>query len=94
MRRSRITMMNTLSSPLLASPLLAGAALALLFPATGVAQSPLSVQTPSQTEDVEEIEEIVVVSTRSRRRIQDEPLRVEVLSQEAVSYTHLRAHET
>ena len=83
-------MMNTLSSPLLASPLLAspllaGAALALLFPATGVAQSPLSVQTPSQTEDVEEIEEIVVVSTRSRRRIQDEPLRVEVLSQEEIA---------
>ena len=32
----------------------------------------------------EEIEEIIVQATRSRRRVQDEPIRVEVLSQEEI----------
>lgn len=35
-------------------------------------------------EDEHEVEEIVVQATRSRRRIQDEPIRVEVLSQEEI----------
>lgn len=34
--------------------------------------------------DAEEVEEIVVQATRSRRRLQDEPIRVEVLSQEEI----------
>ncbi|XOV85521.1 MAG: hypothetical protein ACFHXK_10475 [bacterium] len=34
--------------------------------------------------DEHEIEEIVVQATRSRRRLQDEPTRVEVLNQEEI----------
>ncbi len=34
--------------------------------------------------DAEELEEVIVQATRSRRRVQDEPIRVEVLSQEEI----------
>lgn len=37
-----------------------------------------------QHHHAEEVEEIVVQATRSRRRVQDEPIRVEVLSQEEI----------
>jgi outer membrane receptor protein involved in Fe transport len=80
MRRPRIIIMHT---PF--SRLLAGAALAALCPAVGLAQT--QPQTPPRTpqpQQVEEVEEIVVVSTRSRRRVQDEPVRVEVLGQEEI----------
>jgi outer membrane receptor protein involved in Fe transport len=35
----------------------------------------------------EEVDEIIVQATRSRRRVQDEPIRVEVLSQEEIEET-------
>jgi outer membrane receptor protein involved in Fe transport len=38
-----------------------------------------------QDDHAEEIEEIIVQATRSRRRVQDEPIRVEVLSQEEIA---------
>ena len=38
----------------------------------------------SHDHHAEEIEEIIVQATRSRRRVQDEPIRVEVLSQEEI----------
>lgn len=61
--------------------LIAGAAVALLAPASVIAQeTPL----PPTESEVDEVEEIIVLSTRSRRRVQDEPVRVEVLNQEEI----------
>ena len=61
--------------------LVAGAIFALLAPASVAAQeAPL----PPAESEVDEVEEIIVLSTRSRRRVQDEPVRVEVLNQEEI----------
>ncbi|WP_201462447.1 TonB-dependent receptor plug domain-containing protein [Brevundimonas aurantiaca] len=70
--------------------LLAGVAFATLLPAAAaLAQdqsqtSPYPPQTPP-AEEVAELEEIFVVSTRSRRRVQDEPVRIEVLNEEEIA---------
>ena len=55
--------------------------LILLASAHGAAE-----QEDAHTHDdhAEEVEEIIVQATRSRRRVQDEPIRVEVLSQEEI----------
>ena len=56
----------------------------LLTPAPARAQEqPLAAEDAAQA-DSEEVEEIVVQATRSNRRLQDEPIRVEVLNQEEI----------
>ncbi|HEY0053081.1 MAG TPA: TonB-dependent receptor, partial [Caulobacteraceae bacterium] len=54
---------------------------ALVAPVSGLAQDAAG---EAHHEDEAEVEEIIVQSTRSRRRIQDEPVRVEVLGQEEI----------
>lgn len=61
--------------------LLAGAAFALFLPGLAAAQDPHD--QPAEAE-ADEVEDIIVQATRSRRRVQDEPIRVEVIGQEEV----------
>jgi outer membrane receptor protein involved in Fe transport len=56
---------------------------AILFSTSAVAQD--SDQVEENSEESEEIEEIVVQATRSRRRVQDQPTRIEVIDQEEIS---------
>ncbi len=60
--------------------LLAGCAFALLTPGFTFAQE--AEQHPA--EQAEQLDDIIVQSTRSRRRVQDEPVRVEVIGQEEI----------
>ena len=65
--------------------LLAGVAFAALLPTTTLAQEP----TPQPIHEAEEthadeVEDVFVLSTRSRRRVQDDPVRVEVLGLEEI----------
>lgn len=64
---------------------LLGVAAAVAAAATAAAQvaNPPS-QPPPPEEAVEEVEEIIVQATRSRRRVQDEPIRVEVINREEI----------
>src|SRR5690606_17505666 len=39
---------------------------------------------PAPTEEAQEVEELVVQATRSGRRVQDEPIRVEVINREEI----------
>lgn len=60
-------------------------ALSLLSPAARAQDVPSEdEQTGTQAEGEEEGEEIVVQATRSRRRVQDEPIRVDVLNREEI----------
>jgi iron complex outermembrane receptor protein len=59
---------------------LAAALIAILAPAPASAQQPVI----AEEEAEEEEEEIVVQATRSGRRVQDEPIRVEVLNREEI----------
>jgi len=52
----------------------------LLMPASGWAQ----IATDTLVEETEESEDIIVQATRSRRRVQDEPTKVEVLAREEI----------
>lgn len=61
--------------------LITGVALALLAPASVAAQE---APPPPAGSEAQEVEEVIVLSTRSRRRVQDEPVRVEVLGQEEI----------
>src|SRR5210317_2190094 len=63
--------------------LLISAFLSLIFLASAHGASD---QDDGHTHDdrAEEVDEIIVQATRSRRRVQDEPIRVEVLSQEEI----------
>ncbi|KRA84272.1 TonB-dependent receptor plug domain-containing protein [Altererythrobacter sp. Root672] len=63
--------------------LLAGAAFLMPSPALAQAEQPEPETTVSTVED-EEGEPIIVQSTRSGRRVQDEPVRVEVINQEEI----------
>ena len=49
------------------------------------AEEHLDQKVSDEHEEAEESEEIVVQATRSRRRVQDEPIRVEVISQEEIA---------
>jgi outer membrane receptor for ferrienterochelin and colicins len=61
------------------------AATTLMMAGTAVAQEQSSTpMPPSATQEPEEGEDIIVQATRSRRRVQDEPVRVEVLGREEV----------
>lgn len=71
--------MKPFASRLLVSSAL-GALLWVGATATAVAQE---VEPPEQ-EEATEVEDIIVQATRSRRRVQDEPVRVEVISQEEI----------
>ncbi|RZJ17305.1 MAG: TonB-dependent receptor [Brevundimonas sp.] len=66
--------------------LMAGAALALLAPAAAFAQSSENPQSspPHDDHEADQLDDIIVQATRSRRRVQDEPIRVEVLGQEEI----------
>ncbi|CAN5187861.1 hypothetical protein BH09PSE1_BH09PSE1_20210 [soil metagenome] len=65
--------------------LLAGAAFAVLSPACALAQEPPPIpSTPPAETEFDALDDIVVVSTRSRRRLRDEPVRIEVLNQEEI----------
>lgn len=59
------------------------ALLLALWPSVSLAQEAATAPPPSEPE-ASEVDDIVVVSTRSRRRVQDEPVRVEVLNQEEI----------
>ena len=54
------------------------------FSASAFAQSQETVSGSAELQDGEEIEEIIVRTTRSGRRVQDEPIRVDVLNQEEI----------
>ena len=74
-----------MKSPLLNSPLfplLAGATLCLLPPQ--VAQAQDHDEDHHETEATQ-VDDIIVTSTRSRRRVGDEPVRVEVIGQEEIA---------
>jgi len=58
--------------------------LLLSLVATGQAQADEHDADDAHQSETHEVEEIIVQATRSRRRIQDEPIRVEVLSQEEI----------
>ena len=55
----------------------------LLVPQPASAQA-LQIPTTAQREEAEPDDEIIVQATRSRRRVQDEPVRVEVLAREEI----------
>ena len=61
--------------------LLAGVAFAILMPGMTLAQD--NPETHDEPE-AEEVEEVIVQATRSRRRVQDEPVRVEIIGQEEI----------
>ncbi len=58
--------------------------LAFSFSLSALAQSQDPAPGPLKVEDGEEIGEIIVRTTRSGRRVQDEPIRVDVLNQEEI----------
>ena len=63
------------------------AASAALLATLAAAGSVLAQETGGETrheDEATEVEDIIVQSTRSRRRVQDEPVRVEVLGQEEI----------
>jgi len=62
--------------------LLAGAA--LLVPLPAIAQQSPPPEIPLEAEDDDEAEPIIVQATRSGRRVQDEPVRVEVINREEI----------
>lgn len=63
--------------------LMAGAAFVLLVPGIAAAQiAPAPHNDPEH--EAEQLEDIIVQSTRSRRRVQDEPVRVEIIGQEEI----------
>jgi len=70
--RTKKLQLGTLTSVLIAL-------MVFLFPT-----NPAAAQ-ESDNDEMQEIEEIVVQATRSRRRIQDQPTRIEVLDQEEIS---------
>lgn len=61
--------------------LIAGAAIVLLTPTFATAQEATDRQEESKAE---QLDDIIVQSTRSRRRVQDEPVRVEIIGQEEI----------
>ncbi len=61
--------------------LIAGVAFALLNPGIAPAQEAEDHHTEPQAE---QLDDIIVQSTRSRRRVQDEPVRVEIIGQEEI----------
>ncbi|HLL59355.1 MAG TPA: Plug domain-containing protein, partial [Allosphingosinicella sp.] len=61
------------------------ATLAAVLPAPAIeAQEPSAEQREQKHEVEEEEEEIIVQGTRTRRRVQDEPIRVEVITREEI----------
>lgn len=70
--------------------LMAGAAFAFLLPSAALAQDiPNTHDDPAEQIDhddhgADQVEDIIVQATRSRRRVQDEPVRVEVIGQEEI----------
>jgi iron complex outermembrane receptor protein len=75
--------MNTLSSfALVGSAILLGAC--LFAPAVRAQEAPASAEPRDEHSEEEESEEIIVQGTRTRRRVQDEPIRVEVIAREEI----------
>ncbi len=65
--------------------LLAGAAFSLLTPCVVLAQEvPDDHPEEIGREETDQVEDIIVQATRSRRRVQDEPVRVEIIGQEEI----------
>lgn len=56
----------------------------LALAATAIAQTPAAAQDRQAAEEAGEVDEIIVQATRRGRRVQDEPIRVEVLDREEV----------
>ena len=56
----------------------------LMIAAAAIGPMPAAAQNVPATEEPDEVDEIVVQATRSGRRVQDEPIRVEVLDREEV----------
>jgi outer membrane receptor for ferrienterochelin and colicins len=56
-------------------------AFALIAPSVSLAQDQTQ---PREDHEADEVEDIIVQATRSRRRVQDEPVRVEVIGQEEI----------
>jgi iron complex outermembrane receptor protein len=59
-------------------------AFSLFAPSARAQEAPTPAATETQDEHSEEEEEIIVQGTRTRRRVQDEPIRVEVITREEI----------